>query len=130
MNFSDYDICVVGAGFFGATIAERVANDIGKRVLLIDRRNHIGGNPYSERNPETGIEVHKYGAHLFHTPNKQVWEYLHRFTEFTKYVTAHPWHWQIHWPASTEPPARQARMAAKALKPRSIPVSMTEQIAA
>ncbi len=86
MNFSDYDICVVGAGFFGATIAERVANDLGKRVLVIERRNHIGGNAYSERNPETEIEVHKYGAHLFHTPNREVWDYLHRFTAFTSYT--------------------------------------------
>lgn len=81
----EFDIIVVGAGFFGATIAERVANSLGKRVLLLDRRPHIGGNAYSEDNRETGIEVHKYGAHLFHTPNKAVWDYLNGFTAFTSY---------------------------------------------
>lgn len=83
MNLADYDLVVVGAGFFGATIAERAANVLGRRVLVIDRRRHIGGNAYSEREPETGIEIHKYGAHLFHTPNKAVWDYLNRFTAFT-----------------------------------------------
>ena len=72
MNFADYDICIVGAGFFGATIAERVANDLGKRVLILERHNHIGGNAYSMRNSQTGIEMDKYGAHLFHAPNKEL----------------------------------------------------------
>ena len=79
------DLLVVGAGFFGLTIAERVAAEQGKRVLVIDRRHHIGGNAYSEADPETGIEVHVYGAHLFHTSNKRVWDYVTRFTEFTNY---------------------------------------------
>lgn len=85
MSFADYDLIIIGAGFFGATIAERAANELGKRVLIIDRRRHIGGNAYSENDRETGIEVHKYGAHLFHTPNKTVWDYLNRFTAFTDY---------------------------------------------
>lgn len=85
MDFSPFDIVIVGAGFFGATIAERCANELGKRVLVIDRRDHIGGNAYTETDPGTGIEIHKYGAHLFHTPNKLVWDYLHRFTGFTDY---------------------------------------------
>lgn len=85
MSYSHYDLIIVGAGFFGATIAERAANELGKRVLLIDRRSHIGGNAYSETERETGIEVHKYGAHLFHTSNKLVWDYLNRFTAFTDY---------------------------------------------
>lgn len=85
MNFENYDIVIVGAGFFGATIAERVANELGRKVLIIDRRHHIGGNAYSENDPQTGIEVHKYGAHLFHTPNKLVWDYLNQFTGFTDY---------------------------------------------
>nr|WP_290446180.1 UDP-galactopyranose mutase [Brucella intermedia] len=76
---------IVGAGFFGATIAERVANELGRKVLILDRRAHIGGNAYSENDAETGIEVHKYGAHLFHTPNKTVWDYLNIFTKFTDY---------------------------------------------
>ena len=62
-----FDLFVVGSGFFGLTIAERVATQLDKRVLVIDRRPHIGGNAYSEPEPQTGIEVHKYGAHLFHT---------------------------------------------------------------
>ena len=79
------DLLVVGSGFFGLTIAERAAN-AGKKVVVIDRRDHIGGNAYSEAEPETGIEVHRYGAHLFHTSNETVWEYVNRFTEFTSYV--------------------------------------------
>jgi UDP-galactopyranose mutase len=80
------DLIVVGSGFFGLTIAERVADDLGLQVLVIDRRPHIGGNAYSIAEPQTGIEVHQYGAHLFHTSNVPVWEYVNRFTEFTSYV--------------------------------------------
>lgn len=78
------DLLVVGSGFFGLTIAERAAS-AGKKVVVIDRRSHIGGNAYSEAEPETGIEVHRYGAHLFHTSNETVWEYVNRFTSFTNY---------------------------------------------
>jgi UDP-galactopyranose mutase len=85
IDFSNVDLLIVGAGFYGATIAERVANELGKRVLVIDRRHHIGGNAYSEFDADTGIEVHRYGAHLFHTPNETVWKYLNRFTGFTDY---------------------------------------------
>ena len=84
-DFDNIDLLVVGAGFFGATIAERVANELGKRVLVIDRRDHIGGNAYSETEPETGIEVHRYGAHLFHTQSETVWNYVNRFSAFTDY---------------------------------------------
>jgi UDP-galactopyranose mutase len=80
------DLIVVGSGFFGLTIAERVAEDLGLKVLVIDRRSHIGGNAYSAAEPRTGIEVHQYGAHLFHTSNAPVWEYVNRFTKFTSYV--------------------------------------------
>lgn len=80
-----YDLIVVGSGFFGLTIAERVASQLNKRVLVIDRRSHLGGNAYSEAEPQTGIEIHRYGAHLFHTSNKRVWDYVRRFTEFTGY---------------------------------------------
>ncbi|MEW2009886.1 UDP-galactopyranose mutase [Microbacterium sp. NPDC078814] len=79
------DLLIVGSGFFGLTIAERAAN-AGRKVTVIDRRAHIGGNAYSEAEPETGIEVHRYGAHLFHTSNATVWEYVNRFTSFTNYV--------------------------------------------
>jgi UDP-galactopyranose mutase len=79
------DLVVVGSGLFGLTVAERCADDLGLNVLVLDRRYHVGGNAYSEAEPETGIEVHKYGAHLFHTSNRRVWEYVNRFTSFTGY---------------------------------------------
>jgi len=79
------DLVVVGAGFFGLTIAERCATELGLNVLVIERRYHLGGNAYSEIDEETGIEVHKYGTHLFHTSNKRVWDYVRKFTDFTNY---------------------------------------------
>jgi UDP-galactopyranose mutase len=79
------DLVVVGSGFFGLTIAERCATQLGRKVLVLDRRNHIGGNAYSAPEPQTGIEVHQYGAHLFHTSNKRVWDYVNQFTGFTGY---------------------------------------------
>jgi UDP-galactopyranose mutase len=79
------DLLVVGSGFFGLTVAERAANELDLKVLVIDRRSHIGGNAYSAPDPETGIEVHEYGAHLFHTSTPSVWEYVNRFTGFTSY---------------------------------------------
>ena len=79
------DLVVVGSGLFGLTIAERCVRDLGLRVLVLDRRSHIGGNAYSAPDPETGIEVHQYGAHLFHTSNQRVWEYVNGFTSFTGY---------------------------------------------
>jgi UDP-galactopyranose mutase len=79
------DLLVVGSGLFGLTIAERAAAS-GRHVTIIDRRPHLGGNAYSETDPDTGIEVHRYGAHLFHTSNPAVWEYVNRFTTFTDYV--------------------------------------------
>jgi UDP-galactopyranose mutase len=85
VSFEDVDLVVVGSGFFGLTIAERVATQLDKRVVVLERRHHIGGNAYSEPEPETGIEVHVYGAHLFHTSNKRVWDYVNQFTEFTGY---------------------------------------------
>ncbi len=79
------DLVVVGAGFFGLTIAERCASELDLKVLVLERRHHLGGNAYSEIDEETGIEVHKYGTHLFHTSNTRVWEYVNRFTDFTSY---------------------------------------------
>lgn len=81
----EVDLVVVGSGLFGLTVAERCASDLGLRVLIVERRSHIGGNAYSEIEPETGIEVHRYGAHIFHTSNDRVWEYVNRFTTFTRY---------------------------------------------
>lgn len=79
------DLVIVGSGLFGLTIAERAAASLGLKVLVLERREHIGGNAYSEIEPETGIEIHRYGAHLFHTSNERVWEYVNRFTAFTPY---------------------------------------------
>jgi len=79
------DLVVVGSGFFGLTIAEQAATRLGLSVLVVERRGHLGGNAYSELDPDTGIEVHRYGAHLFHTSNERVWEYVNRFTAFTGY---------------------------------------------
>lgn len=79
------DLLVVGSGLFGLTIAERCASELGLKVLILERRPHLGGNAYSEFDEETGIEVHKYGTHLFHTSNERVWEYVNRFTSFTNY---------------------------------------------
>ena len=79
-------VLVVGAGLFGLTMAERIATQLNKRVLVIDKRSHIGGNAYSEFDKETGIECHKYGAHLFHTSNDEVWQYVNQFTNFTNYT--------------------------------------------
>ena len=85
MSTQSYDLIVVGSGFFGLTVAERAASQLGKRVLIIEKRSHIGGNAFSQPEPETGIEVHQYGAHLFHTSNERVWDYVTKFTTFTDY---------------------------------------------
>lgn len=86
-KMSEYpDLVVVGAGLFGLTVAQQAAERAGARVEIIDVRNHIGGNAYSYFDERTGIEIHKYGAHLFHTSNKRVWDYVNRFTSFTNYV--------------------------------------------
>ena len=81
-----FDLIVVGSGFFGLTVAQQCAERWGLRVAVVERRSHIGGNAYSEIDPDTGIEIHRYGAHLFHTSNKRVWDYVNRFTDFTGYV--------------------------------------------
>ena len=80
-----YDYVIVGAGLFGATFANLAHKD-GKKVLVIDRRNHIAGNVYTE-NIE-GINVHKYGAHIFHTDYKDVWDYVNSFVEFNRYTNS------------------------------------------
>jgi len=86
-----YDYLIVGAGFAGSVLAERLASQHGARVLLIDRRPHIGGNAYDEKD-DAGILYHKYGPHIFHTNSEQVWSYLSQFTEWRPYehrVQAH-----------------------------------------
>lgn len=80
-----YDYLVVGAGLFGAVFAHE-ARKKGKSVLVIDKRSHVGGNIYTYE--EEGINVHKYGAHIFHTNNKAVWEYVNNFSEFNRYTNS------------------------------------------
>lgn len=80
-----YDYLVVGAGLFGAVFA-RQAKAAGKSVLVIDRRSHVGGNVYTEE--IEGIQVHTYGAHIFHTNDKTAWEYVNRFAEFNRYTNS------------------------------------------
>jgi UDP-galactopyranose mutase len=79
-----YDYLIVGAGFAGSVLAERLASQHGARVLLIDRRDHVGGNAYDEPN-EAGILYHKYGPHIFHTNSEQVVDYLSQFTDWRPY---------------------------------------------
>ena len=78
-----YDYLIVGAGLYGSTFAYE-ATKRGKKVLVIDKRNHVGGNIYCE-NIE-GINVHKYGAHIFHTSDKEVWDYVNDIVEFNRYT--------------------------------------------
>ena len=80
-----YDYLIVGAGLFGASFA-REAVDAGKTVLVIDKRDHIGGNVYTKE--VEGIQVHQYGAHIFHTNDKKVWDYVNRFAEFNRYTNS------------------------------------------
>ena len=80
-----YDYLIVGAGLFGATFAQK-AKEAGKRVLVIDKRSHVGGNIYTE--DIEGIQVHKYGAHIFLTNERRVWEYVNRFAEFNRYTNS------------------------------------------
>lgn len=80
-----YDYLIVGAGLFGCTFAEQMTMR-GYKCLVIDKRNHIGGNIYTE-NIE-GINVHKYGAHIFHTDNKKIWDYVNQFAQFNNYINS------------------------------------------
>src|SRR5215217_6877547 len=79
-----YDWLIVGAGFAGSVLAERLANERNERVLVIDRRPHIGGNAY-DRYDDDGLLIHQYGPHIFHTNSKQIFDYLSRFTEWRFY---------------------------------------------
>ena len=80
-----YDYLIVGSGLYGATFAYK-AKLASKKVLVIDKRSHLGGNIYCEE--LEGINVHKYGAHIFHTSNKKIWEYINQFAEFNNYINS------------------------------------------
>jgi UDP-galactopyranose mutase len=81
----EYDVCVVGAGLSGSVIAERYARQLDKAVLVVEKRDHVGGNCYDYIDPDTNIRVSKYGAHLFHTYSDRVWQYVQQFTEWVPY---------------------------------------------
>ncbi len=85
MNFEDTEYLVVGAGFTGAAIAEQIASDLGRRVIVVDKKPHTGGNSHSFNESITGIECHRYGSHIFHTKCEKVWSYLARFCSFNTY---------------------------------------------
>ena len=80
-----YDYLIVGAGLFGAVFANK-AKELGKRCLVIDRRSHLGGNIYCEE--KYGINVHKYGAHIFHTSDKEVWKFVNSIVEFNNFINS------------------------------------------
>ena len=82
---AQYDYLIVGAGLFGAVFAERARSE-GKRVLVLEKRPHIAGNCYTEK--IAGIRVHRYGAHIFHTSDRKVWDYVNRFSEFNHFINA------------------------------------------
>ena len=83
--YSGLAYCIVGSGFSGSVIAERIASVLNKKVLVVEKRSHIGGNSFSYIDQATGIEIHKYGSHIFHTSKKNVWDYICRFGEFSNY---------------------------------------------
>lgn len=85
MNILNYDFIIVGAGFAGAVLAERIATQLDKKVLILEKRSHIGGNCYDEIDA-SGVIVHTYGPHLFHTDNEEVYDYLSQFTDWQPYV--------------------------------------------
>ena len=85
MSQKKYDFLIVGAGLFGAVCAYELRKK-GKKVLVVDKRNHIGGNIYTEKIAD--IHVHKYGAHIFHTHDKKIWEYIQQFAEFNNYINS------------------------------------------
>jgi UDP-galactopyranose mutase len=85
-GIEQFPFVVVGSGFYGLTVAEQISGRLNLPVLVLEKRSHIGGNAYSYFDSETGIEIHKYGTHIFHTSNSKVWEYVNRFTTFNGYI--------------------------------------------
>lgn len=136
------DLVVVGAGLTGLTIAERTANKLSKNVVVLDKRDHPGGNAWSTPDEETGIEVHHYGTHIFHTSNQRVWEYVNRFAKFNSYQhTVWANHRGVRYPmpinlqtmsllagASMAPwQAREWVAANRVTRPNQAPANLVEQ---
>ena len=84
-NMHKYDFLIVGSGLYGSTFAY-LANKLNKKCLVIDKRNHLGGNIYC--NEQNGIQIHTYGAHIFHTSNKTVWDFVNQFVSFNRYTNS------------------------------------------
>lgn len=84
-NLADYEMIICGSGLFGLTIACEYTRYFGKKVLVIEKRKHPGGNSWSEFDSQTSIEIHKYGSHLFHTSNEKVWKFINQYSQFTPY---------------------------------------------
>lgn len=82
---TNYKYIIVGAGLWGSVLAERIASQLSEKVLVIDKRDHIGGNCHSDLDEETGIECHTYGTHIFHTKIERVWDYINKFASFSEY---------------------------------------------
>ena len=80
-----YDFLIVGCGLSGVVLAERIANVLNKKVIIIDKREHIGGNCYDYIDEETGILMCKYGAHIFRTNNDKIWNYINSFSEWVRW---------------------------------------------
>lgn len=135
MNVKKYDYLVVGAGLYGATFA-REMKEAGKKVLVVDRRPNIGGNVYTEK--VEGINVHKYGAHIFHTNNKTVWDFVNRFATFNRFTNSPvanyrgelyslPFNmytfnkmWGVMTPQEAEDKIREQRQAAGIVGPKNL----------
>jgi UDP-galactopyranose mutase len=79
------DFLIIGSGLYGSVMAERIANKLNKKVTILEKRSHIGGNCYSEKDSKTGIEYHKYGTHIFHTSSEKVWRYLSNYCNLNSY---------------------------------------------
>ena len=130
-----YDYLIVGAGLFGSVFAERMKAK-GKRVLVVEKRNHIGGNIYTQKTE--GINVHMYGAHIFHTNNDDVWEYIQRFSEFNHFINSPvanykgelfslPFNmytfnkiWGVITPSEAEKKIAEQRSEAKIIEPKNL----------
>ena len=79
------DFLIIGSGLYGSVLAERIANKLNKKVIILEKRKHIGGNCYSKKDKKTNVEYHKYGTHIFHTSNEKVWKYLSNFCNLNSY---------------------------------------------
>jgi len=85
MSLKNKHLYIVGAGFYGLTMADFAARELGVKVTVLEKRNHIGGNAFSYTDEDSGIQIHKYGTHIFHTNNVEVWDYVNRFSKFNDY---------------------------------------------